>query len=309
MRIGYPCLNWGIGCKGDRTFRLTSYSERRLVETVQGNLECLGAMLRYNVAHSLLFFRITSDLVPFASHEVCRYDWRGAFAGVFAELGSYARTHRVRLSMHPDQFVLLNSPSEDVTARSIAELRYHAEVLDAMGMGPDAKIQIHVGGAYGHKASSIERFLCRYEALDEGIRRRLVIENDDRVFSVADCVGIGSLAGIPVVFDWLHHRIHPSGQGLAEELERVVATWGPEDGPPIVDYSSQRPGGRPGSHAETVDLEDFAAFLAGSRPFDFDLMLEIKDKEASALRVLPVVRQDPRFVPSSRTAGEALASS
>jgi len=301
MRIGYPCINRGIGCTGGRTFRLKSYSDERLVDAVQNNLECLGAMLRYNVAHNMLFFRITSDLVPFASHPVCRFDWVGQFTRTFADLGAYAGSHGVRISMHPDQFVLLNSPSEGVTARSIAELAYHSHVLDAMGLGPDAKIQIHVGGVYGDKEGSIARFIDRCVRLDARVRRRLAIENDDRLFGLADCLFINTRTGVPVVFDWFHHQMLPSGEHLPDALTSTAATWTPADGPPIVDYSSQQPGARPGSHAESIDMHDFEEFLTSSRPHDFDLMLEIKDKEASASKAVFAARTDPRFALAGRT--------
>ncbi|MBN1425137.1 UV DNA damage repair endonuclease UvsE [Candidatus Fermentibacteria bacterium] len=296
MRIGYPCINRGIGCTGAATFRLKSYSEERLIATVKGNLACLDAVLRYNLAHDILFFRITSDLVPFASHPVCTFDWSAHFGETLARLGEFARCHRFRLTMHPDQFVLLNSPSDDVNARSIAELLYHAEVLDAMGMGPDAKIQIHIGGAYGDREGSLARFVRRCAVLDRRIRRRLVVENDDRLFTLADCVRVSEDAGIPVVLDWFHHQVNSSGESLKEALARAAVTWGPSHGPPLVDYSSQKAGARQGSHAESIDMGDFASFLAESDPHDFDLMLEIKDKEASALKAVASARGDPRFL-------------
>jgi UV DNA damage endonuclease len=98
MRIGYPCINWSLDCKGDRTFRLKSYSEERLVETVGNNLDCLGKVLEYNAEHGFLFFRITSDLVPFASHPVCTFDWADHFSAKFAKIGEFIRSHDIRLT-------------------------------------------------------------------------------------------------------------------------------------------------------------------------------------------------------------------
>ena len=132
MKIGYPCLNRTIGCKADRTFRLKSYSEERLIETVANNLACLEEILRHNVAMRVLFFRITSDLVPFASHPVCRFDWQGHFREQFTRLGAFIREHDIRISMHPDQFTLINSLDEAIFERSRRELLYHAQVLDAL---------------------------------------------------------------------------------------------------------------------------------------------------------------------------------
>ena len=88
MKLGYPCINWTIGCKGDRTFRLKSYSDDRLIETVQNNLDCLHQMLRFNVEKNLLFFRITSDLIPFASHPICTFNWQDHFKKDFKRIGN-----------------------------------------------------------------------------------------------------------------------------------------------------------------------------------------------------------------------------
>jgi len=284
MKIGYPCLNRTIGCTPSRTFRLASYSAERLAETVRWNLDCLERILEFNRARGLLFFRITSDLVPFASHPVCAFPWQEEFAPRFAALGRFIRRHGMRISMHPDQFTLINSPSEDIFRRSAAELDYHARVLDLLGLDGTARIQLHAGGAYGDKAASIGRFCSRVELLAGSVRRRLVVENDDRLFTVADCLEISRRTGIPVLFDSFHHQLNNRGEGTVASLARTATTWKKKDGPPMIDYSSQKKGARPGSHAESIDLAHFARFIAATAGMDFDIMLEIKDKEQSALR-------------------------
>lgn len=284
MRIGYPCLNRSIGCTPGRTFRLRSYSAARLEESVRLNLECLGRILEFNRGSGLLFLRLTSDLVPFASHPVCGFPWPEAFAGRFAELGAFIRRSGMRISMHPDQFTLINSLDEGIFARSTAELAYHARVLDLLGLGRTARIQLHAGGVYGDKPASLDRFCLRFERLDEPVRRRLVVENDDRLFSVADCLEISRRTGVPVLFDSFHHQLNNRGETMAEALALAAATWGKRDGPPMVDYSSQKRGERRGSHAESIDLRHFSRFIAATGDMDLDIMLEIKDKEKSALR-------------------------
>jgi len=295
MRIGYPCINRTIGCKANRTFRLKSYSEERLVTTVQDNLDCLKAMLRFNAANSILFLRIASDLIPFASHPINRVDWEKCFSTEFCQIGDLVRNFGMRISMHPDQFVVINSPDTDVFNRSVAELVYHARVLDAMGLDMTAKIQLHVGGVYRDRKQSMERFTQRFFSLPEVVRRRLAIENDDRLYTFRDCLTISSETGVPVVLDVFHHQVNGSGDTVKEVLEMVGSTWGDEHGPPMVDYSLQKPGGRRGSHAASLDVQVFARFLGETRPYDFDIMLEIKDKEESALRAVRLAREDERF--------------
>jgi len=296
MKIGYPCINTSLSCRGNRTFRLQSYSERRLIETVKGNLDCLLEMLVYNVEHGILFFRITSDMIPFASHPVCTFDWQAHFRDNFAAIGEFIARHAIRISVHPDQFNVLNALDPAIVERTVRELQYHADLLDALQLLPSAKMQIHVGGVYGDKEQSILRFAERYADLDPEVRRRLVVENDDHRFTVKDCMRIHELTGIPVLFDAFHHSLHSSGEPQGEAALRCSRTWKPADGIPMVDYSSRMPGGRRGSHAASIDPDDFSRFLKESFPLDFDIMLEIKDKEKSALLAIEIAADDPRFV-------------
>ena len=296
MRIGYPCINRSIGCSANRTFRLASYSKERLIETVAGNLSCLQKILAWNADHDIRFFRITSDLVPFASHPVCTFPWQEHFRDELEATGDFIRRSGIRISMHPDQFIILNAPDKTVVARSIAELAYHASVLDTMGLDATAKIQLHVGGVYGDAKKSIDRFIRVYGTLEPAIRKRLVVENDDQRFAAADCLDIHKPTGIPVLFDVFHHACKNTGEEMAEVLSRTGKTWNRDDGVPMVDYSSQHLKKRAGSHADHIDTEDFENFLRLSKPCDRDIMLEIKDKEASALVAVGLAREDPRFL-------------
>jgi UV DNA damage endonuclease len=290
MRIGYPCINLSLGCRSSRTFRLRNYSPERLRETVSGNLDCLRRTLLWNRERGILYFRITSDLVPFASHPVMDFPWQEAFREDLASLGRLIKRHRMRVTMHPDQFVLLNTPDRRVLENSLGELSYHAELLDLIGADLTCKIQLHLGGVYGDREAAMERFVERYRRLPGAVRRRLVLENDERCYGLAECLEVSSRCGVPVVFDVLHHRGRNRGETVREALEKAASTWGGRHGPPMVDYSSQKPGGRPGAHAETLDRADFRSFLRQARGLDLDLMLEVKDKERSALEALALLK-------------------
>ncbi len=291
MRIGYACINLSLDCRSSRTFRLRNFTPERLRATVEGNLDCLKRILRWNLERGILYFRITSDLVPFASHPVMDYPWQKAFRGEFEGLGDIILSSGMRVTMHPDQFILLNSPDQRITRDSLRELVYHAQVLDLMGTGTDCKIQIHLGGVYGDRERSMERFLERYRVLPSEVKRRLVVENDERSYGLAECLEVSGRCGVPVVFDALHHRGRNRGEELREALEAAASTWRKGDGPPMVDYSSQKAGARPGAHADTLDRADFRRFLRAARGLDFDLMLEVKDKERSALAAMEIYQR------------------
>ncbi len=296
MRVGYPCINLSLPCRPSRTFRLASLSHDRLHATVEGNLRCLEEIVRWNAAQGLLFLRITSDLVPLASHPENRFPWAEAFAPRFAEIGGVIRRYGMRISMHPGQYTLLSSPRPEAIQAARADLRYHARILDLLGLDRTAKIQIHGGGVYGDKKAAAQRFAAAVDALAPGVRERLVVENDERLYSFSDVGELHKMTGLPVVFDAFHHALNGDGQTVGEALAAQAGTWGPEDGLPIVDYSSPLPNERFGSHAHALDEGNFARFLAESRPHDFDLMLEVKDKERSALRALALARGDGRLV-------------
>ncbi|MDX5421922.1 MAG: UV DNA damage repair endonuclease UvsE [Hymenobacteraceae bacterium] len=293
MKIGYPCVNVTLDCSSSRTFRLASYSEERLIETVEQNLACLRRILEYNVQHGLFFFRLTSDLVPFASHEVNQYNWQEHFKMTFRRLGSYIRNNNMRISMHPDQFVVLNSPNEQTVRNSIAELVYQGSILDLMGLDTTAKLQIHGGGAYGDKPAATQRFAEVYHTmLPDAVKARLCVENDDRTYTLQDCLQLHELTGMPVIFDNLHHECVNNGEPMREAVQMAAATWKPEkDGILMMDYSSQALGERKGKHTQSIREQLFHDFLVETEGLDMDIMLEIKDKEESALKALEVARQ------------------
>ncbi|MFX0208920.1 MAG: UV DNA damage repair endonuclease UvsE, partial [Candidatus Hodarchaeota archaeon] len=162
---------------------------------------------------------------------------------------------------------------------------------DLLGLDTTAKIQIHVGGVYRDKLRSINRFVSRFQYLEENLRRRLVIENDDNRYNLKDCIQIHNITGIPVLFDSFHHKTNNYGETLPEAFKLFTRTWKKKDGLPMVDYSSQLSGKKKGKHAETLDLEHFKNFLHLTSLFNYDLMLEIKDKEQSALKAIEIATQ------------------
>ncbi|WP_083321033.1 UV DNA damage repair endonuclease UvsE [Hymenobacter glacialis] len=292
MKIGYPCVNEAMDCSAANTFRLASYSEERLLAAVSANLVCLRRMLEWNVAQGLLFFRMGSGIVPFGSHEINTFPWQTHFAAHFREIGDYIKANDLRVSFHPDQFVVLNSPSPDIVRRSIDELIYQGSMLDLMGLDGTAKLQIHVGGLYGDRELAISRFAAVHATLPAAVKARVVVENDDRLFPLRDCLRLHELTGVPILFDNFHHECLNHEEPMAEALRLAAATWHPtRDGVPMMDYSSQALGERKGKHTNDLVDERFREFLSNLHGLDMDLMLEIKNKEASALRAVAILRE------------------
>ena len=298
MRIGYPCINLTLKNQYSSTFRLKSYSEKRFNETVKNNLNHLLSVLNFNKKNNIYFFRISSDIIPFASHPVCGINWSNTFKEKLKEIGDFIIKNNIRVSMHPDQFVILNSKSEDIVKNSIRELQYHCKLLDSMRLPTSAKIQIHGGGVYGDKEKAKKVFSNNFnKLLEESLKRRLVIENDDRSYSLQDCLDINSETGIPIVFDTFHHECLNNGETFQQSLSSFIESWKyTTDGNPILDYSSQSIGERKGKHAKTLNKNHFIYMYdefkntIKENQVDLDIMLEIKDKEKSALLALKMVQ-------------------
>lgn len=298
MKIDYPCINYSIGRKCISTFRLASFTNERLIQSIKYNLDVLNQILYYNIEHKIYFFRISSDIIPFASHPICKLNWKHIFRDQLIEIGEIINKYQIRISMHPDQFVLINSPDRKIVSNSISELRYHAELLDLLNLNYSAKIQIHVGGVYGNKEKFMNEFISNYDhLLPDTIKKRLVIENDDFRYNLKDCIRISDELGIPILLDIFHHEWNDSqNMSMLDAIYKSDRTWKrSRDGIPMMDYSSQQPNERKGKHASTIDMEHFNRFFSVVSKFDFDLMLEIKDKEKSALRVIEMLEATNKF--------------
>jgi UV DNA damage endonuclease len=187
---------------------------------------------------------------------------------------------------------VLNSPSPDIVRRSIQELVYQGSMLDLMGLDGTAKLQIHVGGLYGERELAISRFAAVHATLPDAVKARVVVENDDRLFPLHDCLHLHELTGVPILFDNFHHECLNHGEPMHEALRLAAGTWHPtRDGVPMMDYSSQALGERKGKHTDDLVDDLFRSFLTELQGLDMDLMLEIKNKEASALRAVAILRE------------------
>jgi len=287
-RLGYVAMSLSIDASTSRTCRLRNATPERLAELIGANLADLKRVLDFNVDRGVSHYRISSHLIPFASHPVNDRPWWDEFAAPLAEVADVIARSGMRVSVHPGQFTVLNSPNPKTVADSIRELEWHARLLDALGTDSSCKMILHVGGAYGGKPEAMDRFVEVANRLPDAIRRRLVIENDDVTYTTAELLAVSARTGLPIVFDWLHHKVNPGGDTGANTAGLIAAcfdTWRPEDGPPKVHLSSQAEGGRAGNHADWIDLDDLLAFVEQTPDREFDCMLEAKKKDLALFRL------------------------
>ena len=285
-RLGFVASVLAEDLSTSRTCRLRNATDERLRALITENLAALERVLAFLERNRIHLYRITSNLIPFASHPVNTIRWRDEYAGTFTRLGASMRRVGIRVSTHPGQYTVLNSPHDAIVRAAVAELVYHATLLDVFGMDTSCKIVVHIGGLYGgSEHEAMERFIAVAKRLPEAVRRRLVVENDDRLFDAEEALHVGRSVGIPVVFDWLHHQANPCRRPAAAVLPEIFKTWTKPDGRPKVHLSSQAPGGPAGAHADYVDPADLMSFMQIAPATPFDCMLEAKQKDRAVLRL------------------------
>ena len=224
-----------------------------------------------------------------------KFDWQNYFNNKFEKIGNYIKDSHMRITMHPGQYTVLNSRNLNVLNNSIKELQYHTDVLDLLKLDSTAKIITHIGGVYGNKQESLKRFINNYEKLNDVIKNRYVIENDDRSYNINDCLLVHKYTEIPVILDIYHHSCKNSGDLLLDAIEKTIKTWKKKDGLPIFHYSSEHPTKGKCRHADKIDINHFEGFIEMIKDYDLDVMLEIKDKERSAIFALNTLRKHRKF--------------
>ena len=260
------------------------------------NLRDLRKILEWNLANDIYFYRLSSDILPWASeYKLTDMPNYGAIHAAALSAGNFARKHNMRLTSHPGPFNKLASPKERVFQLTKADLSVHGDLFDLLGLPrtPYAKLNIHVGAAYGDKPFALDNFCRNFERLPESVRSRLTVENDDKtsLYSTQELYdGVYKRIGIPIVFDYHHHMLHPGGQTEQEALELALSTW-PRHIIPVVHYAESRsveyndPKIKPQAHSDCI-----------VNPFDdyghcIDVMIEAKHKEQALLRYRDILNQ------------------
>ena len=298
MRIGYACLTVGVPNTGFKTCRKANATEEKLKELINFNLTSLEKLIDYNIKSNIKLFRISSDIIPFGSSPVNTLAWWELFKPQFEKIGSKIKSSGMRVSMHPGQYTVLNSPDKDVVSRAVEDLNYHTRFLDSLGVGPAHKIILHIGGVYQEKENAMERFVKSYQTLlSDAVKKRLVIENDDRSYTVSEVLMISQVTGAPVIYDNLHNAINTSDitKDDAYWIELTRKTWRSEDGRQKIHYSQQSPMNRIGAHTQTIAIEPFLNFYHQVSREDLDIMLEVKDKNLSAVKCITATTEQPHI--------------
>lgn len=298
INIGYACITLGLDDVKLQTCRLKNATEQRIKEIIGHNLDVLDRVIEYNNEHDIRLFRISSDIIPFASHPEVSVKWCEHFRQKINDIGQKIKDYNIRVSMHPGQYTVLNSPNLDVADRAIDDLKYHTYFLDCLGTDHASKVILHVGGIYYDKQEAIQRFTDNYNRLNDAIKNRLVIENDDKNYTIEDVLYISRKLSIPVVFDNLHHEINnvQTGKSINEYILECSKTWKVHDGRQKIHYSQQDDKKSKGAHSKTIKSDEFLGFYNSLAHKNIDIMLEVKDKNISAVKCILLTQEKYKVV-------------
>ena len=300
---GYACINMQLsnpqdygGHKNDRITTNRSMIKRTFQEKgieYASSLSLLNVLdlqkiLEWNVEHGIRFFRLSSNVFPWASeYQLCDMPDYEAIYEACERAGKYAREQGIRLTSHPGPFNKLASPNEKVFQNTLRDLEIHGEFFDMLGLPRNhyAKINIHVGAAYGNKPVALDTFVRNFERLPESITSRLTVENDDResLYSTLELFeGVYPRTGIPIVFDYHHHKFCTGDLSERQALEMACSTWG--DIIPVVHYSESRSKEYDDVTIREQAHSDYIYDYIDTYGNVVDVMVEAKAKELAVLR-------------------------
>ena len=299
MNIGYACINMTLGEQTPKITTNRSMVKRTFAqkgisyasELALQNSRDLFEIIKWNVKNGIKLFRISSDMLPWASeYNVEDMPDFTKISNILKGCGTYAKENGVRLTSHPGPFNVLVSPNPKVVENTIRDLELHGKLFDLLGLelSPYNKINIHCNGVYGDKISAMDRFCTNFEKLSESVRKRLTVENDDKasMYSVADLMYIHHKIGIPIVFDYHHHQFCTGGLSERQALLLAISTWRKSGVTPVVHYSESK-----ALHESDVKIKpqahsDYITTLPDTHRMSVDIMVEAKAKE---LAILPFI--------------------
>jgi UV DNA damage endonuclease len=296
-QMGYACINETLAKQKPKVYTGRSMIKRTFKakginyasQLGLDNCKDLLTIVKWNNENGFKFFRITSNLFPWSSeYNLSDMPDYKEICSVLSDVGKYVNNNGMRITSHPGPFNVLTSPHPHVVTNCIKDLSIHGEVFDLIGLSrtPFNKINIHIGGAYGDKPSAMKRFCTNFHRLPNSVKSRLTVENDDKasMYSVKDLYdNVYKVIGIPIVFDYHHHKFCTGDLSEQEALELAMSSW-PTDIVPVVHYSESRskeyedPKIRPQAHS------DYVLDYIDTYGNEVDIMVEAKAKELAVLR-------------------------
>jgi UV DNA damage endonuclease len=264
----------------------------KLKQVTLTNLDDLYTILKYNIEKDVHFYRMTSALIPLATHpDVINWDYRKIFKIDFERIGRLIKENNMRVDTHPDEFNVINSVRDEVVESAKKNLWSHVHLFEDINY-PMGKMVLHIGGAQGGKEEASNRFIKNFNSFPREITEKLMLENDDKTFTVREVLNICKSVGAPMVLDVHHHICNDNGEALEPFLEDIFLTWQGQPLPPKMHFSSPKETEKDRKHADYIIAEHFVDFIEKAKKInvDFDVMIEAKMKDQALFKLVEDIK-------------------
>lgn len=269
---------------------------RKLERIAESNIENCLRLLKHNAGNEIHFFRLSSRLIPLANHEEL-LDWNfiKPLKEPLQRLADFIKKYPARIDFHPDHFVVLNTPDKEILKKSLKTLSIHEALLKGMDINLEHRCVLHVGGGYDDKEKALEMFIHNWAYIKPSIQRMIMLENDDKTYTVKNTLYLCEKLGIPMVFDYHHHLANheDTDYDWFEDWDRMIKTWEHSPLPIKMHISSPRSEKDYRAHADFVDPDMFLQFLRqikGTVP-EIHCMIEAKQKDAALFKLVKDLRE------------------
>jgi len=300
VRLGYVAIALGLPKVTSSSnvtymyYQKLSEEERdnKLRQVTYSNITDLRKILEYNIKNKIHFYRITSALIPLATHPEVRWDYRPVFRRSFKLIGEIISRSNMRADTHPDQFNVINSTDDNVVYNTVRNLWIHVNLFKDMEYSP-GKMVLHIGSAAGGKDDALKRFEKNFLGLPGEIASRIILENDDKTFTANETLRLCKTLEVPMVLDYHHHICNNNGENIYKLLPDIIDTWKGETLPAKLHFSTPKDGPKDRKHADYIDAQSFVEFIDNCKFIkkDMDIMLEAKKKDLALFELADSVRK------------------
>ena len=302
VRLGYVALSKALDdVTTSSTITYTNYINKnyntsKLLEITKNNLDSLYEIIKYNVKNNFHFYRLTSKLVPLATHDKVDFDYITPLLDEYKKIGKLINDNNIRVDTHPDQYAVLNSMDSKIVKNTVEILEYHYKIMDAIGI-KDKIIILHVGSSACGKKASITRFINNFNKLPDHIKKCIAVENDDKVYNIKDVLELCHKINVPMVLDYHHFICNNEKEDINDYLKEIIDTWNGKL--PKMHFSSPKSKLKKEfrSHSNYINKECFIKFIniLKKQDKDIDIMLEVKAKDDAVSRLARYLKYETNY--------------
>ena len=288
VRLGYACITNALDESSSSMLTYTHFKKlgssgyNKLNEVIISNFKSLESILKYNISNDIYFYRLSSNIIPLISHPNVSIDLTN-YKDYFKKVGDIIKKNKLRVDMHVDPYYVLNSVNEDVVKSTINICKIYHNMFKLMKI--KSNLIFHVGGKTISKEEGIKRFINNFKLLDKEIQDMIMIENDDKIYNIIDCINISKEINCKICLDYHHYKCNNDKEDISNYLEYIFNTF---DGIPKVHFSSPKSKKEYRAHHDFIDIKEFVKFLNMIKVCDrdIDIMIEAKMKDDALFRLI-----------------------